>query len=177
MADDFNQMRVDAYHAGNRAAELGLTPQDIATMDWDEYNRLVGKPDRLTPAQMAHRAREAADETRSGASAGNPLPSNAGPPASVSGPPAGMPAGRTLEEIANESEDGFHMWRANRKSGGEGRGIFESVGSQSAEYRDAVARHTGRTAFGREQHHPGITRQFPKSEIPPSGRRQFYVGS
>jgi hypothetical protein len=52
-----------------------------------------------------------------------------------------------------------------------------SVSSQSDAYRDAVARQSGRTAFGREQHHPGIPRQFRKDEIPPSGRRQFYSGS
>ena len=52
-----------------------------------------------------------------------------------------------------------------------------SVSSQSDAYRDAAARHTGRTAFGPEQHHPGIQRQFHKSEIPPSGRKTFYSGS
>jgi hypothetical protein len=55
--------------------------------------------------------------------------------------------------------------------------MFDSISSQSAEYRDAVARQSGRTAFGREQHHPGIPRQFRKDAIPPSGRRQFYAGS
>jgi hypothetical protein len=56
---EFNQMRVDAYHAANKAAELGLTAQDIATMPWDEFNRLIGQPDRPTPAQMALRALQA----------------------------------------------------------------------------------------------------------------------
>jgi hypothetical protein len=56
-----------------------------------------------------------------------------------------------------DSPEFFHAWRQNRTSGGEGRGIFNSVASQSEEYRAAAARHAGRTGNGREVHPEPLT--------------------
>jgi hypothetical protein len=45
------------------------------------------------------------------------------------------------------SPEFFHAWRSQRVSGGEGKGIFDSVGSRSEEYRSAARRQAGRTGW------------------------------
>jgi hypothetical protein len=153
-----------AFLATQRAQEKsGLSVAELAALDLDEYARLVYGQ---TPAQAALQAIEkqaqADAEPRSSAPAGDSPASNYVAPASLS-------EGITYEE--------FLIWRNQRGNQGEGQGLFSGLGgSGSAEYRDAAARHTGRTAFGREQHHPGIARQFRKDDIPATGRRQFYAG-
>lgn len=130
MLSEFERARLDAHEAANRAAELGLTAQDIRDMPFDAYNRLF-HPGRPTPAQAALQALDAQAVPAA-------LPDSAFTQQAVPEPP-----GRTLEEVAL-TDDAFLQWRSQRQSGGEGRGIFDSVSSQSAEYRAAAARHAGR---------------------------------
>jgi hypothetical protein len=149
----------------HREALSDLSAQQINAMPMSEYARLTG---RENPATAAHRSLY--DEPA------RPVPTHAVPPVAV----ASEPAGRPFEELANDGgEEGFLAWRGQRKSGGEGVGIFASVGSQSQEYRDAAGRQTGRTAYRQgtnagaemmERRGRTIVRQ---DEIPPSARRTF----
>jgi hypothetical protein len=166
MNDDGMTPELAAYVAthGHSDNFRDLSADEVRAMSWAEYCRRTGRD--KTPAQMALAAYEAQPETQSAPGATRSTPETRNVSAGDSEPAQGM----TEEEM-------FHKWRAQRVRGGEGQGLFSGLGgSQSDAYRDAAARHTGRTAFGREQHHPGVPRQFPKNEVPPSGRRQFYAG-
>jgi hypothetical protein len=67
---------------------------------------------------------------------------------------APAPAPRAPEDHAEEipepqgidtnSQEYFLAWRAQRNSGGEGKGIFDSVSSQSEAYRNAARAQSGR---------------------------------
>jgi hypothetical protein len=65
-----------------------------------------------------------------------------------------------------DSPEFFHAWRANRVSGGEGKGIFDSVGSQSAEYRSAARAQAGRTGWANSNvvESPKLTNRFVNHE-------------
>lgn len=122
--------------AALRVAQTGLTPAELLALPLDEYARVTG---RATPVQAALRA------------LGAQQPPHAPQPA----PEAPQPAG-----VEVNSDEFFHLWRAQRSSGGEGRGIFDSVGSQSQEYRDAAAKHAGRTAMAGREVHAAVPRVF-----------------
>jgi hypothetical protein len=122
----FQQAELRAYEMQNRAAELGLTAQDIRSMDFDEYCRLFDHSE--TPTQSALRAL--------GITPTVPAPALE----SAQEPPAPEPP-------AVDPNVDFLAWRASRARGGEGVGLFSSVGSQSAEYVAAVRAHSGRTAL------------------------------
>lgn len=148
----FNEMRIDAYHAANKAAELGLTAQDIAQMPWDEYNRLIGNPERPTPAPAglsAFYAQEEPEKSSNPAAAGrSSAPSDYSPRSNSDAPQAvsWAPQGRPFEELANEGgEEGFLRWRSQRQSSGEGVGIFSGVMSNTAEYQQAAPAMPGAT--------------------------------
>lgn len=114
------------------AEQIGLSMAEIASLPIDEFARLSGRP---TPAEAARAALEAQRGQYSPA------------PESTPQPPESTPVG-----LDPDSPEFFHAWRANRVSGGEGRGIFDSVGSQSDEYRSAARKHAGRTGYGHEAH-------------------------
>jgi hypothetical protein len=129
-------MANDFWGAQLRAREIeeetGLSLAEQASMPLDEWARLTHG---MTPAQAALSAVNAQHEE----------------------PPAAPDSAftQTVEEpqgIDPDSDDFFLAWRKNRVSGGEGKGIFDSVGSQSPEYRAAAARHAGRTGYGQEVH-------------------------
>jgi hypothetical protein len=77
------------------------------------------------------------------------------------------------EGIDPNSDEYFLAWRSQRARGGEGKGIFDSVGSQSDVYTNAVRQQAGRTAYSPETHHPGIARVFIQ-DSPVTGRQSWY---
>lgn len=113
--------------------ETGMSMADVAALPLDEWARLSG---RATPAQAAIAAFEAQHEQ-----AQPPAPAT---PQSPPQAPESQPQG-----IDPDSYEYFLAWRASRTSGGEGRGIFDSVGSQSDTYTSAVRAQAGRTALSR----------------------------
>jgi hypothetical protein len=115
------------YLAARRIAETGLSAADLAALPMDEFARVTNRP---TMGEIA-------------AQAVAPAPQQAGQPA-----PAQTPdASQQPEGINPNSAEYFHAWRASRTSGGEGKGIFDSVSSRSAEYTNAARAQTGRTAY------------------------------
>lgn len=109
--------------------ETGLSADQILRMDMQEYARLTG---RQSPARAATQTLDAEYEA--------PAPQGQEqPPAGVQEPPQG---------IDPNSAEYFLAWRQNRARGGEGRGIFDSVGSRSDEYTAAVRAQSGRTMYG-----------------------------
>ncbi len=131
----------DFYAAQLRAQqvmhETGLSLQQLAEMPLGEWSRLMHGQ---TPAQAAIAAYNREQDAREHAQPQAP----AVPPSAQ----ADAPQGRTLEELALNDHDAFLQWRQNRASGGgENKGIFDSVSSQSAEYRSAARRQAGRTGW------------------------------
>lgn len=130
----------DFWGAQLRAREIeeltGLSLAEQASMPLDEWSRLThGK----TPAQAALAAINAQEHQEPPAA----LPDTAFTQQAVP-----EPEGRTLEELALTDDDAWLAWRANRVSGGEGKGLLDSVGgSQSAEFRSAGRKHAGRTGW------------------------------
>jgi hypothetical protein len=118
------------------AEQTGLSMAEIASLSLDQFARLSGRP---TPAEAARAAFEAQHEQVQAQAPAVPQ--------STPQPPDSQPQG-----LDPDSPEFFHAWRAQRVSGGEGRGIFDSVGSQSAEYRSAARKHAGRTGYGHEVH-------------------------
>jgi hypothetical protein len=122
----------DFWGAQLRAREIeeqtGLSLADQAKMPLDEWGRLAyGK----TPAQAALAAVNAEHE--------EPQPVE---PVFTETATSPEPVG-----IDPDSPEFFHAWRKNRVSGGEGKGIFDSINSQSEEFRSAGRKHAGRTAW------------------------------
>jgi hypothetical protein len=130
-----------AYEMQNRAAELGLTAQDIRDMDWQTYNRVFGH-DRPTPAQAALTAlSRQQDPGETPAATASAAPQPLAQPQEP-GPQGIDPTQLTLEQYAAlRGQLGIGVSRQ------EGRGIFHSVNSRSEEYRDAVRAQSGRTAL------------------------------
>jgi hypothetical protein len=81
----FQQAELHALRAQNRGFELGLTPQDIRGMDWDEFHRLIGV-DRPTPAQLALAEHQRQQDSRSTSPATNGTPAPTDVPVPASGP-------------------------------------------------------------------------------------------
>jgi hypothetical protein len=122
-------MMIDHWATVQKMLEdTGLTPAEILALPADEYARLSN---RATPVESAVAALGYADE-----------PAAPSAPQSVPQPPADAGQG-----IDPNSAEYFLAWRDNRVSGGEGRGIFDSVGSRSDAYTSAVRRHAGRGAL------------------------------
>ena len=136
----FSEMQVRAHRDANRAAELGLTAQDIAAMPAAEFNRMFGY-NRPTPAQAARAALEAQYAAQSATE------TPAEPTAAPTPAPASPAAPDPFEGLDPGSAEYFLAWRAQRPSGGEGRGIFDSVSSRSAEYQAAARKQAGRTGW------------------------------
>jgi hypothetical protein len=152
-----------------REAFADLSVAEINALPMAEYARLTG---RENPATAAHRSLY--DESA------RPVPTRAAPPVPVApqAPHEAAP-GLSLEEYALQSPEGFAEWRSQRKSSGENVGIFSGVMSNTAEYRQAAARHAGRTGY-RQGSSAGaelMARRgrtiVKQNEIPPSGRRIF----
>jgi hypothetical protein len=123
--------------------DTGMSAADVASLSLDEWARLSGRP---TPAEAARAACEAQHETQAPAA-----------PQITPQPPESAPQG-----LDPDSPEFFHAWRAQRTRGGEGQGIFDSVGSQSQEYRTAAARQAGRTGWANSNvvEPPRIERAF-----------------
>jgi hypothetical protein len=154
----------------HREALSDLSAQEINNLSMSEYAMLTG---RENPATAAYR--NLYDEPA------RPVPTHAVSPVPVApAPVSGAPQGRPFEELANDGgEQGFLAWRSQRGNQGEGRGLFDSVGSQSDAYRAASAQHAGRTGY-RQGSSAGaelMARRgrtiVKQNEIPPSGRRTF----
>lgn len=116
----FQQAQLDAYRMHDRAAELGLTAQDIRSMDWDEYHRVFGI-DRQTPAQAAIAAYRQQDGSETTATT-LATPTSAPPVADEA------PHGPYAEGIPDFGQMGMGDYRAIREQyirPGSGRGIFD----------------------------------------------------
>jgi hypothetical protein len=123
---------LDAYLRGQtlREAFHDLTPQQINDMSLSEFAARTGRP---TPVQAALQALSNQEAQ---------TPPQAPEPVFTETVTSPEPQG-----FDPDSPEFFHAWRANRVSGGEGKGIFDSVGSQSAEYRSAARAQAGRTGW------------------------------
>ena len=132
----------------------GFTAHEIATMPLDEFARLAG---RQTIGQAAT---QAFDTEPPGRPRQEPAPAQSAPqpPAPEPGPPGMDP----------NSQEYFLAWRAQRQRGGEGRGIFDSVGSQSDEYTAALRAQAGRTGWttGNVVGSPRLERRYARQEQP-----------
>lgn len=117
----------------HREAVEDLSPAEINAMTPGEYARRTGRS--LDPYMLAYGS-NVAQEAPQDVQEPTPGPAVGNAPESLSGPSETM-----------SDEEAFHVWRSQRASGGEGRGILDSVSSQSPEFRESAARHTGRTAY------------------------------
>lgn len=138
-------MSRDFWNAQLRARQVeedtGISLADQANMPLDEWSRLAYG---VTPAQAALAAINAQNEQ----------------PEPVEPVFTETVTGREPVGIDVNSDEFFLAWRQSRTSGGEGKGLFDSVSSQSAEYRAAAARHAGRTGYGREVHPEPLTGRY-----------------
>jgi hypothetical protein len=122
-------MMIDTYLTAQQIMEqTGLSAAELAALPMDEYARLSG---RQTPAEAALAALDAQFQ-----------PSI---PQAPQQPPA--PAQEQPQGLDPSSQEYFLAWRQNRTRGGEGKGIFDSVGSRSDAYAAGVRRHAGRGAL------------------------------
>lgn len=120
--------RLEAFLTGRKFMEdTGLTAADILKLDADEYARLTDRPTVGEIAAQAH-----------GYAPGRPREEH------VPQQPTPDPAPQGIDPSSDEY---FHAWRANRTRGGEGVGVFDSVSSQSDQYRAATRAQSGRTAL------------------------------
>jgi hypothetical protein len=131
---DGNTPRLDTYLAAQRMQDefYGFSAGEIERMPMDVYQRLrarAGLPE-VDPYRDAYAAYEPP-----------------GTPMTLPAPEAAQVNADAVQGIDPNSDEYFLAWRQNRVSDGEGRGIFDSVGSQSAAYRQATARQAGRTAY------------------------------
>lgn len=126
---DINEFELLAYQ---RIADTGLSFRELAEMDMTEYARVTGRPTPVEAAIAALDTQHAANQTPQ-----TPRPSPAVPDA---GQPVDISSLSVDEYAALRDQFGVHGQR-------EGRGIFDSVGSQSQVYRDAVRAQSGRTAL------------------------------
>jgi len=154
-------MLIDHWATTQKLMEdTGLSTEDILKLDAGEYARLTG---RMTPSEAAMAALGYTDE---------PVP---GTPRQEPPAPAPQPqaAPQGLDPNSNEY---FHAWRANRVSGGEGKGIFDSTGTDA--WVQAARAKTGRTQYGQSntQGAPQIGRAFVQ-HTQPEGRQSLYQGS
>lgn len=116
--------------------DTGMTLDQVLKLDMNDYARLSGRPTPVAAALSAVNVQEHQEPPAA-------LPDEAFTQQAVPEPP-----GRTLEELALTNDDAWLAWRANRVSGGEGKGLLDSVGgSQSAEFRSAGRKHAGRTGW------------------------------
>lgn len=125
-------------------AETGLSARELAEMDMDAYARLTN---RQTLAEAAIHALEASHEASA--------PQAPAAPQSAPQAPESQPQG-----LDPDSHEYFLAWRQNRARGGEGRGIFDSVDSQSETYVNAVRAQAGRTALSTAQEAPRLEGRY-----------------
>lgn len=102
-----------------RLAETGLTAAELLSMDMAEYARVTGRPTGSQP----------------------PAPQ----PQETAGTPE--PEGIDVSSLDMDQYSALRGQLGMGVSRAEGRGIFDSVGSQSAEYRAATRAQAGRTAW------------------------------
>lgn len=102
-----------------------LSPAQISRMSFEQYARATG---RQTATESAIQALDASYEPPEGATA-------------VPAPPQSQPPADAGQGITDEQ---FLAWRSQRARGGEGRGIFDGVGSQSDAYTAADRQQAGR---------------------------------
>ena len=121
-----NAIEMTAYRV---MAETGLSARELAEMDMDAYARASGRP---TPAQAALQA----------------LGTQQPPQAPQSAPEAPQALESEPVDIASMDWATYAQFRQEAGIGvgrQEGRGIFNSVGSRSPEYRSAARAQAGRT--------------------------------
>ena len=130
---DFSEMQVRAHRDASRAAELGLTAQDVKAMPPDAFNRTFGY-DRPTPTEAALAAVRA-DST----AADSPAPAA---PRIAPQPPESAPQGVSVADMTMEQYAVF------RREAGIGRGEY-GVGllNQAGSWADAARAKAGRSAM------------------------------
>ena len=167
---EFQQMQIDAHYASNRAAELGLTAQDIRNMPWDEYNRLFSTAGRQTPAQAAIAAFESQYEREHPTQVTQPQDA----PQSAPEPPSTEPQGIDLNNMPMREYEQLRGQLGFDKAG-QDQGIFGS-GRATA---DAARFQAGRTAMSDAfvQEPPRIERAFVQQDAPATGRTGYYRGA
>jgi hypothetical protein len=142
----------DAFFSAQqyREAVEDLTPAQINKLSVNDYARLTGRP---TPAEAALKAIY-----------GEPAPVPPGEPEGNPPPPEEPP------DIDVNSPEYFHAWRSQRASNGEGKGIFDSVASQSEAYRSAARNQAGRTGWATSNvaEPPRLTGRQERQEVPPA---------
>jgi hypothetical protein len=140
MSNAFERAQLAALKAQE---ETGLTLAELAALPLDEWARLTCGQ---TPAEAAIAAFNAEQ---------NPAPQQQAPA------PAQTQAAEPMGVDPN-SQEYFRAWRAERKSGGEGKGIFDSVDSQSPEYVAAAHAEIGRTGYSQSnvQEAPRLTNRY-----------------
>lgn len=156
-------MLIDHWAVARQIQEdTGLSAADILKLDMDKYAKLSQRP---TPAQAALEALGYADESPAPA----PQQAPAGEPEPVQEQP---------QSLDPDSPEYFHAWRANRARGGEGKGIFDSVGSRSDAYTAAVRQQAGRTAYSQgnvtEAPKLDMSGRWARADLPIQGRAGFY---
>lgn len=138
---DGSTPRLDTFLAGQRIQDTfcGFSADEIEAMPMIDYARIRERAglDPIDPYTDAYAKYETLAPHGQ-----DPAPAAA---QALQEPPAGLPQG-----LDPNSDEYFLAWRAQRVSGGEGRGIFDSVGSRSDEYTAAVRNQVGRTAYGRQ---------------------------
>ena len=136
--------------------ETGLTPAQILALPSDEYARLTG---RLSMSQIAA---QAAGTEPPGTPRQEPAPAETAP----------QPQPPEAQGIDPSSQEYFLAWRAQRVSGGEGKGIFDSIGSRSEEYTAAARGQAGRTGWTTSNvvESPRLERRYARPDVQPDTR-------
>lgn len=116
--------------------ETGMSMADVAALPLDEYSRLSGRP---TPAEAARAAITAQYEREQRQAPAVPQ----SPPQA----PEDQPQGINLQDMSMDDYAQLRQQLGVGVSQKEGRGIFDSVASQSDVYRNAVRAQAGRTAL------------------------------
>lgn len=124
-----------------------LSAAEINRMSFEDFARRTG---RRTPAQAAIAALDAAYQASAPTAPQQPL----------------EPVQEPQQSRQNVTEEQFLAWRAQRVSGGEGKGIFDSVGSRSDAYTNAVHAQSGRTAMSNAnvQEPPRLEGRFARQD-------------
>jgi len=142
-------------------AETGLSAAELTSMSMKDYARATG---RKTPTEAALDALDAAYAAQQ-------------PPATdtVSAPEAAQANAGQVQGLDPDSPEFFHLWRANRARGGEGKGIFDSATRD--DLVKGAAKGYGRTGLSNENvtMPPRVGRVFVNENAQPvQGRAQFY---
>lgn len=141
--------------------ETGLTPAQILALPSDEYARLTG---RLSVSQIAAQA----------AGIEPPGRPRREPVAAQTAPQPQPPEAQGID-VAALSMEQYAAVRGQLgvgRSHGEGKGIFDSVGSRSDEYTAAVRAQSGRTGWTTSNvvESPRLERRYARPDVQPDTR-------